>query len=111
MVIDQQSNIVFITYKPNTHFDPALLREAADEGEAVFLVIQIVARGRIVEEGAKHFLVAGDDRFLLMEPAASAPPLPAASDALLAVVASVDDSADPIKLKVLQSQPAETEKQ
>ena len=104
--MDQQSNVVFVTYNPNTHFECAALRNAAKEAEAAFLLIQIVARGRIVEEGDKHFLVAGEDRFLLIEPPASAPPLPAASDAVLSVIASVDDSADPIKLKIVQSKPA-----
>ena len=107
MIVDQQSNIVFVTYNPNTHFEPAVLRNAAKEADAAFLLIQIVARGRIVEEGAKHFLVAGEDRFLLIEP--PAPPLPAASDTVLLAVASVDDSADPIKLKIVQSKPAAPE--
>ena len=109
MIVDQQANIVFVTYNPNTHFEPAVLRNAAKEADAAFLVIQIVARGRIVEEGAKHFLLAGEDRFLLIEPPASAPPLPAASDTVLLAVASVDDSADPIKLKIVQSKPAAPE--
>lgn len=107
MIIDQQSNVAFVTYKPNTHFDPALLRTAAEKAETAFPLIQIVVRGRIVEEGSKHFLVAGEDRFLLIEPPASAPPLPAASDTVLLVIGSLDDSADPIKLKVVQSKPAE----
>ena len=102
-----QSNVAFVTFKPNTHFDPALLRNAAEKADTAFPLIQIVASGRIVEEGSKHFLAAGGDRFLLIEPPASAPPLPAASDTVLTVVASVDDSADPIKLKVVQSKPAE----
>ncbi|MGH9785317.1 MAG: hypothetical protein ACRD88_14130 [Terriglobia bacterium] len=107
MIIDMQSNVAFVTFKPNAHFDPAVLRNAAEKADTAFPLIQIVARGRIVEEGSKRFLVAGEDRFLLIEPPASAPPLPAASDAVLTVVASVDDSADPIKLKVVQSKPAE----
>ena len=102
-----QSNVAFVTFKPNTHFDPALLRNAAEKADTAFPLIQIVARGRIVEEGSKHFLVAGEDRFLLIEPAASAPPLPAASDKVLTVIASVDASAEPVKLKVVQSKPAE----
>ena len=106
MIVDQQSNVVFVTYHPNTHFEPAILRDAAKEGEAVFLLVQVVARGRVVEEGAKHFLIAGGDRFLLIEPPASAPPLPAVSDTVLVVLASVDDSADPVKLKIVQSKPA-----
>ena len=102
-----QSNVAFVTYKPKTHFDPALLRTAAEKAETAFRLIQIVVRGRIVEEGSKHYLVAGDDRFLLIEPQASGPPLPAASNTALMVIASVDDSADPVKLKVVQSKPAE----
>ncbi|MBI4464597.1 MAG: hypothetical protein HY647_07825 [Acidobacteria bacterium] len=107
MIVDQQSNIVFVTYNPNTHFEPAVLRKAAEEADTTFPLIQVVARGRIVEEDSKHFFVAGEDRFLLIEPQASAPPLPAASDTVLMVVASVDDSGDPIKLKVVQSKPDE----
>jgi hypothetical protein len=106
VIVDQQSNVVFVTYHPNTHFEPAVLRNAAEETGAAFLLIQIIARGRIVEEGAKHFLVAGEDRFLLIEPPAAAPPLPAASDTVLSVTGSVDDSADPIRLKIVQSKPA-----
>ena len=109
MVVDQQSNVAFVTFKPNTHFEPALLRNAAEKADTAFSLVQIVARGRIVEEGAKHYLVAGEDRFLLIEPPASAPPLPAASDAVLLVIAAVDDSADPIKLKIVQAKPVEPE--
>jgi hypothetical protein len=105
VIIDMQSNVAFVTFKPNAHFDPAILREAAEKADTAFPLIQIVARGRIVEEGSKHYLVAGEDRFLLIEPAASAPPLPAASDTELLVIASVDDSADPVKLKVVQAKP------
>ena len=107
MILDQQSNVAFVVYKPNTHFDSAVLRNAAEKADTAFPLIQIVARGRIVEEGSKRFLVAGEDRFLLIEPPASAPPLPAASDTVLLVIASLDDSSDPLKLKVVQSKPAE----
>ncbi len=89
MIVDQQANVIFVFYNPNTHFEHAVLRKAAEEAETTFPLIQIVARGRIVEEGAKHFLVAGEDRFLLIEPPASAPPLPDPSDTVLSVIASV----------------------
>lgn len=111
MIVDQQSNVVFVTYQPNTRFKPAILRDAAEEGGAIFLLIQISARGRVIEEGAKHFFVAGEDRFVLSEPPESAPPLPAASNAELTVIASVDDSADPVRLKIVQSKPVESEPQ
>ena len=106
MAVDETSNIVFVTYKPNTHFDTAILRAAAEKIDAVFLVIQVSARGRVVEEGKKHFFVAGPDRFLLVEPTGTAPSLPAASDKVLSVIGNVDDSGEPIKLKILQSKPA-----
>lgn len=105
--MDQQSNVVFVTFNRNTHFEPAVLRNAAEEAGTAFLLIQIIARGRIVEEGDRRFFVAGEDRFLLIEPPASAPPLPAASETALSVIASVDDSTDPIRLKIVQSKPAE----
>ncbi|MBI1956710.1 MAG: hypothetical protein HYS38_09980 [Acidobacteria bacterium] len=107
MIVDQQSNVVFVTFNRNTHFEPAVLRNAAEEAGTAFLLIQIIARGRIVEEGDRRFFVAGEDRFLLIEPPASAPPLPAASETALSVIASVDDSTDPIRLKIVQSKPAE----
>jgi sarcosine oxidase gamma subunit len=109
VIVDQQSNIVFVTYKPNTRFDPAVLRDAAEEAGAAFLLMQIVARGRVAEEGDKHYLIAGEDRFLLLEPPESAPPLPPASDTELTVIASVDDSARPVRLKIVQSKPVEPE--
>jgi hypothetical protein len=109
VIVDQQSNVVFVTYQPNTRFEPAVLRDAAEEGGAAFLLIQIVARGRIMDEGDKHFFLAGEDRFVLIEPPASAPPLPAASDTELNVIASVDDSVEPARLKIVQSKPVESE--
>jgi hypothetical protein len=83
-----------------------VLRAAAAVVEARFLVVQVVARGRVIEAGTEHFFVAGNDRFLLIEPPAASSPLPPASDTVLTVIATVDDSGNPIKLKLLQFQPA-----
>ena len=102
MQIDQQKNIVFVTYKPNTHFDPAILRDAAEKADAAFVLIQIVAKGHIIEEGSKHYLVACDDRFLIIEPPADKP-LPAEPEKEFTVIASVDDSEVPVKVKVIQA--------
>ena len=109
MIVDQQSNVVYVSYQPNAHFDPTILRLAAEQAEAQFLLIQVMARGRVIEEGVQHFLIAGEDRYLLIEPPASAPPLPESSDTELSIVASVDDSSDPIRLKLVQSKPVEPE--
>jgi hypothetical protein len=97
-----QKNIVFVTYKPDGHFDSAVLRQAAEKADAEFVLIQVVARGRFVEEGSKHYLVAGSDKYLLIEPPADKP-LPAPSDDILSVVATVDDSEPELKLKVIQA--------
>jgi hypothetical protein len=106
-VVDQSSNIFYVTYKPGAHFESSVLRDAAGLVEARLPLIQIRARGYILQEAAKRYLVAGPDRFLLIEPPASAPPLPEPSDALLSVIASVDDSADPTQLKIVQSERVE----
>jgi hypothetical protein len=108
VITDMPTNLVFVTYKPGIRFDPAMLREAAKEAETVFVRIQIMARGRIVEEtseqGTEHFFVAGEDRFSVMEPGPTGKPLPPVSE-LVSVVASVDDRSDPIKVKIVQSTP------
>lgn len=107
VIVDQQSNVVFVTYKPNTPFEPAVLRDAAEEAGADFLLMQIVARGKVTEEMGKHFFIAGEDRFALIDPPESGPPLPPASEAELRVIASVDDSVKPLRLKIVQSKPVE----
>ena len=106
MIIDQQSNVVFVTYKPDTRFEPSILRDAAEEGGAAFLLIQIIARGHVIAEGDKHFFLAGEDRFALIEPKDAATPLPEVDKEVLAV-ASIDDSTDPIRAHIVQAKPAE----
>ena len=99
-----RANVVFVQFKPNTHFEPKVLRDAAKAADTIFPIIQIVARGHVVEEGAQHFFLAGEDRFLLIEPPPSAQPLPAA-DETVSVVASLDDSVDPARIKIVQTLP------
>ena len=102
-----RANVVFVQFKPNTHFEPKVLRDAAEAADTVFPIIQIVARGHVVEEGEKHFFLAGEDRFLLIEPPPAAQPLPAV-DETVSVVASLDDSVDPARIKIVQTLPEQT---
>jgi hypothetical protein len=95
-------NLVFVTYKPNTHFNPAILRQAAEKADASFVLIQVVAKGSFVEEGAKHYLDCGIDKFLLLEPPPDKP-LPPASKDVMSVIATVDDSQPELRLKVIQA--------
>ncbi len=101
-----RTNVVFVIFQPNTPFEPAVLREAAKEADTAFPLIQIVARGRVVEEGEKHFFVAGEDRFLLIEPDASETPWPD-PDSEVSVIASLDDSVNPMRIKIVQTAPPE----
>ncbi|HWP84488.1 MAG TPA: hypothetical protein VNN17_04825 [Terriglobia bacterium] len=88
-------------------FEPRVLREAAERIDATLLLIQVIARGRIVEEASKHYFLAGENRFELIEPPANAPPLPEASQGEISVIGSVDDSVEPMRLKIVQSKPVE----
>ena len=99
-----RNNVVFVVFKPNTRFDPKILRMAAEAAETRFPIIQLVARGHVVEEGEKHFFMAGEDKFLVIEPGASGNPLPAANEDV-SVVASLDDSSDPLRIKIVQTLP------
>jgi hypothetical protein len=104
IVIDMRSNVVFVVFKPNTHFEPKVLRDAAKAAETAFPLMQIVAHGHLVAEGDQHFFIAGQDRFLVLEPTDAAKPLPALNEDV-SVVASLDDSADPMRIKIVQSGP------
>ena len=99
-----RNNVVFVVFKPNTHFDPKILRDAAEAAQTRFPIIQLVARGHVVEEGEKHFFQAGPDKFLVIEPAANGNPLPAANEDV-SVVASLDDSVEPPRIKIVQTMP------
>ena len=97
-----QKNIVFVTYKADGHLDVPALRKAAEKADAEFVLIQVVARGHFAEEGSKHYLIAGEDKYLLVEPPTDKP-LPAPSNDVLSVIATVDDSEPELKLKVIQA--------
>jgi len=101
-----RTNVVFVIFKPNTHFEPAVLRDAAKEADTAFPLMQIVARGKVIEEGDQHFFIAGPDRFLLIEPGPTGTPLPAMNEPV-AVIASLDDTVTPHRIKIVQTAPPE----
>jgi len=98
--ISQSTNIVAVTYKPGTAFDPAGIREAVAKVEAEVVLFQIVVRGRIQAEGTNRYFLAGKDRFLLVDSAA------VPSETPVTITGTVDDSAKPFKLKIVPSPPA-----
>jgi hypothetical protein len=88
-----------VTYKAGASFQPWDIREAVAKAAVAVVRFRIVARGHVYEEGGKRFFVAGKDRFLLV---ASPKILSAGS---ISIEGAVDDSAEPLQLKVLQFKP------
>ena len=85
-----------ITYRPGAKFQPWDIRDAVAKAEVEVLRFQIAARGRVFEDGGKRFFVAGKDKFLLV----ASPKIPSAEAVL--IEGTVDDSSQPLQLKVLQ---------
>ena len=88
-----------VTYKSGASFQPWDIRDAVAEAEVEVVRFRITARGRVHEEGGKRFFVAGKDKFLLV----ASPKIP--SEGPVSIEGIVDDSAEPLQLKVLQFKP------
>jgi len=85
-----------VTYKPGASFQPSQIRKAVAEAEVKVVRFRISARGRVHEQVGKRFFVAGKDKFLLM----GSPEI--SSEDPISVEGTVDDSAEPLQLKLLQ---------
>src|SRR5437879_3481695 len=83
-----------VTYKSGASFQPWDIRDAVAKVEVVRF--RITARGRVHEEGRKRFFVAGKDKFLLV----ASPKI--STEGLISLEGTVDDSTEPLQLKVLQ---------
>ena len=88
-----------VTYKSGASFQPWDIRDAVAKAEVEVLRFRITARGRIHEEAGKRFFVAGKDKFLLV----ASPKI--LSEGSISIEGTVDDSAEPLQLKVLQFKP------
>jgi len=102
ITISKSQEAVMVTYKPGTRFQPKDLREALKKTEVGVVQFQISARGRAVEEGGRQLFLAGKDRFQINQKA-KVPKIPA--NTLVQVEGIVDDSTDPMDLKVLTVKP------
>ena len=85
-----------VTYKAGASFQPSDIRDAVAKAEVEVVRFRIIARGRVHEEGAKRVFVAGKDKFLLP----ASPKIP--SEQPISIEGMVNDSAEPLQLKVLQ---------
>jgi hypothetical protein len=88
-----------VTYKSGASFQPWEIRDAVAKAEVEVVRFRVSARGRVHEEGGKRFFVAGKDKFLLV----ASPKIP--SESPISIEGTVDDSAEPLQLKVLQFKP------
>ena len=88
-----------VTYKPGASFQPWDIRDAVGKAEVEVVRFRISARGRVHEEAGKRFFVAGKEKFLLV----ASPEIPSAGP--VSIEGTVDDSAEPLQLKVLQFKP------
>ena len=102
VVISMSQEAVLVMYKPGTSFQPWDIRDALEKTEVGVVQMQISARGRVQEQGAKRFFLAGKDKFLLV-PSPASPKIP--SDTPVSIEGIVNDHTDPMQLRVLTFKP------
>jgi len=88
-----------VTYKPGASFQPSQIRAAVAKAGVKVVGFRISARGRVLDQPGKRFFVAGKDKFLLV----ASPQIP--SEKPISIEGSVDDSSEPLKLKIVQFKP------
>jgi hypothetical protein len=102
--ISLKNEAIMLTYKPGATFDPAGIRKVLEPLKVGVVQFQIGVRGTVLENGGKRFLVAGRDKFLLLD-AIDSPPVP------LKVTVHIEgilfDHATPWEVKVLSAKQAE----
>src|SRR5262245_20263821 len=85
-----------ITHRPRANFQAWDIRDDVAKAEVEVLRVQIAGQSRVFEDGGKRFFVAGKDKCLLV----ASPKIPSAEP--VSIEGTVDDSSQPLQLKVLQ---------
>jgi len=100
--ISLTNEAILVTYKPGALFQPKALREALKKTDVGVVEFQISARGHMQERAGQRFFVSGKDTFALMaEP--GGPQVPSGTSVL--IEATLDDTVDPMQLKVMTVKP------
>jgi hypothetical protein len=81
-----------VTYYSGEKFQPKDLRLAADKGEAYIRKIHVSAAGKVQDEGDKQIFIAGDDRFVIVNPSK----LPV--DVKIGIMGVVKDDVEPMQI-------------
>jgi hypothetical protein len=100
--ISMAKEAIMVSYKPGAPFHPRDIREVLKPLAVGVLQFQITARGRIQEQGAKRFFVAGKDKFVLVADA-NALKIPPGIPVLIEGI--VNDRPDPMELKIMTFKP------
>jgi hypothetical protein len=91
-----------LTYKPGATFDPEAIRKVLEPLKVGVVQFQIGVRGQVLENSGKRFLIAGRDKFALMD-AIDSPAVPLKVPVRLEGI--LFDRATPWELKVLTVAP------
>jgi hypothetical protein len=98
IAISMSKESVLVTYKPGAEFRPQDLRDALGKTDVGIVQLQISARGRVQQQGAKRFFIAGKDKFAVMtSPKASEIP----TDMPVVIEGILNDKVTPMELKVM----------
>jgi hypothetical protein len=101
--ISLSTESIMLTYRPGATFDPEAIRKILEPLKVGVVQFQIGVRGQVLEDGGKRFLIAGRDKFVLLD-AIDSPPVP------LKVPVRIEgilfDRSTPRELKILKIQPA-----
>jgi sarcosine oxidase gamma subunit len=94
VAISIEKQLFAVTYKGDVKFQPEALRKAVAAADVEAVRFHVEARGRVEKQGEERFLVAGPDRFLVVD-SAEVP-----VDVLLGFLGTVNDSASPMQIKI-----------
>jgi hypothetical protein len=97
--ISLSTEAIMLTYRPGATFDPEAIRKILEPLKVGVVQFQIGARGQVLENGGKRFLIAGRDKFILLD-AIDSPPLPL--NVPVRIEGILFDRASPRELKVLK---------
>lgn len=97
--ISLSTEAIMLTYRPGATFDPEAVRKILEPLKVGVVQFQIGARGQVLENGGKRFLIAGRDKFVLLD-AIDSPPLPL--NVPVRIEGILFDRASPRELKVLK---------
>ena len=91
--ISVEKQMFSVTYYSGEKFQPKDLHWAADKGETEILKFHVSATGKVHDEGDQQIFVAGEDRFVVMNPTK----LP--TDVNIGIMGVVDDTSNPMQIK------------